>query len=148
MAKSEREFIYRPDRDGSIAQFFARKARSAFRAGYQETYSDLLSAAAWNCFSAVNTKHGVAYVFEDKSWLWVEKGTWSISETTVPPFADTQKCGGGRGCVCALCDEEWYEKRLERESASDQPRGSRVGHRDQPAGSGEGDPTFHRLDFV
>jgi hypothetical protein len=95
MAKSEREFIYRSDKDGSIAEFFAKMTRSAFRAGDQDKYDDLLSAAEWNCFSLVQTRHGLCYVFEDRSWLRVEKGILDMSETIVPPFADTQNCGMG-----------------------------------------------------
>ena len=125
MAKSETEFIHRPDVDGTLAVFLAKKARSAFRAGNQKTYFSWLEAAACNSFSEVETKHGVGYVFEDKSWLWVEKGTWFINETIVPPFADTQTCGMGSGkeCVCALCDE----KSIRTESASDNREGAASG---------------------
>ncbi len=61
--KSEREFTYRPDKDGTIAEFFAKRTRAAFRAGNQEEYSALLSAAEWNCFSLVETRHGLCYVY-------------------------------------------------------------------------------------
>jgi hypothetical protein len=117
--KSEWEFTYRPDKDGTIAEFFAKRTRAAFRAGNKEEYEALLSAAEWNCFSLMENRHGLCYVYEDRSWLWVEKGILDMSETIVPPFANTQSCGmGGKGCVCVRCyDDEAVGARAKERSA-------------------------------
>jgi hypothetical protein len=122
--KSEREFTYRQDKDGTIAGFFAKRTRAAFRAGNKEEYEALLSAAEWNCFSLMENRHGLCYVYEDRSWLWVEKGILDMSETIVPPFANTQSCGMGRkGCVCLwCCDNEAVGARAKERSAKPKAR--------------------------
>ena len=103
--KSEREFTYIPDKDGTIAEFFAKRTRAAFRARNKEEYEGLLSAAEWNCFSLMENRHGLCYMYEDRSWLWIEKGILEMSETIVPPFAGSTVCGmGGKGCVCGCSD--------------------------------------------
>jgi hypothetical protein len=106
--KSEEEFTYKPDKDGTIAEFFASKARSAFLALNLEEYDDVMSAAERNCFSLVENRHGLCFVYEDRSWLWVEKGGPDLTKPSgiVLPFANTQICGrADKRCVCLRCND-------------------------------------------